>query len=340
MPRDGEHRYRPAWWLPGGHAQTIWGRFTRRRSELPLRRETLRAPDGDELELHVLDAPEDAPEDAPRVLMLHGLEGTIRSHYLAPMFENARARGWGAVLLMHRGCGDTPNVARRFYHSGETSDLAFTFDALARRHPASPWAMIGVSLGGNILLKWLGEVGAAANPRLRGAAAISVPFDLEAGARHISAGLWGAYDRAFLGSLRLKALAKLERYPNLFDRERLLRARSIYEFDDCVTAPVHGFRDARDYYARSSSIGFLERIALPTFLLSAVDDPFLPPAVLERVRAIADANPNLRLEITARGGHVGFIEGAAPWRARSYGEARAFRFFDTVMEPAPGGDYD
>jgi predicted alpha/beta-fold hydrolase len=333
---DGEYRYRPAWWLPGGHAQTIWGRFTRRRPSLPLRRETLRAPDGDELELHVLDA----PASAPRVLVLHGLEGTIRSHYLAPMFENARARGWGAVLLMHRGCGDAPNEARRFYHSGETSDLALAFDQLARRHPDSPWLMAGVSLGGNVLLKWLGERGEMIDDRLRGAAAISVPFDLELGARHISNGLWGAYDRAFLKSLRRKAMTKLDRYPDLFDRARLQDARSIFDFDDCVTAPVHGFRDARDYYARSSSIRFLEGIRVPTFLLSAIDDPFLPPAVIDRVRDIASANSCVHLEVTDRGGHVGFVEGLVPWRARYYAEARAFRFFDSLMERRAGGDYD
>jgi predicted alpha/beta-fold hydrolase len=333
MSRVGEHRYRPAWWLPNGHAQTIWGRFTRRRPALPLRRETLRAPDGDELELHVLDA----PATAPRVLVLHGLEGTIRSHYLAPMFENAAARGWGAVLLMHRGCGDAPNVARRFYHSGETSDLALVFAELAARHPRSPWALAGVSLGGNVLLKWLGELGAGVDPRIRGAAAISVPFDLELGARQISTSLRGMYDRAFLGSLRRKALAKLDRYPDLFDRDRLLRARNIFDFDDSVTAPVHGFADARDYYSRSSSIGFLEGIRVPTFLLSALDDPFLPPPVLGRVREIASNNPQLHLEVTERGGHVGFVEGRLPWRARYYAEARAFGFLDTVL---PGRDYD
>jgi predicted alpha/beta-fold hydrolase len=253
------------------------------------------------------------------------------------MFENAAARGWGAVLLMHRGCGEAPNVARRFYHSGETSDLALVFGELAARHPDSPWALAGVSLGGNVLLKWLGELRESVDRRIRGAAAISVPFDLELGARQISTSLRGVYDRAFLGSLRRKALAKLDRYPDLFDRDRLLRARNIFDFDDSVTAPVHGFVDARDYYSRSSSIGFLAGIRVPTFLLSALDDPFLPSAVLARVREIASKNPQLQLEVTERGGHVGFVEGRLPWRARYYAEARAFRFLDTVMA---GRDYD
>ena len=334
--RDGEYRYRPAWWLPGGHAQTIWGRFARKRPALPLRRELLHAPDGDPIELHVLDA----PAGAPRVLMLHGLEGTIRSHYLAPVFENARSRGWGAVLLMHRGCGDAPNHARRFYHSGETSDLAQVFAHYADLNAGSPWLLSGVSLGGNVLLKWLGENGASVDPRIRAAAAISVPFDLEAGARHIGRGFAKVYDRTFLRSLRRKALAKLQRYPDLFAQERLATARSIYDFDDAVTAPVHGFRDATDYYSCSSSIGFLGRITVPTFLLSALDDPFLPPSVLDRVRAAARENGQLHLEITRRGGHVGFVEGPAPWRARYYAEARAFRFFDSVLGGSASGDYD
>ena len=332
----GEYRYRPAWWLPGGHAQTIWGRFARRRPRLPLRTEWLSTPDGDHLEIHELDA----FGSVPRVLMLHGLEGTLRSHYVAPVFEHARARGWGAALLMHRGCGDAPNQARRFYHSGETSDLAFVFEALARRHRGSRWLLAGVSLGGNVLLKWLGELGEAADPRIAAAATVSVPYDLEAGSRHIGKGFARVYDRTFLRSLRRKALAKLDRYPDLLDPARLRQVRCIFDFDDAVTAPVHGFSDARDYYSRSSSLQYLPRVSVPTFLLSATDDPFLPPAVLDRVRDAAARNPRLTLEITARGGHVGFVEGPVPWRARYYAESRMFRFFDAVMERGSGRDYD
>lgn len=327
-PASGENKYRPAWWLPGGHAQTIWGRFARARPALPLVREWLEAPDGDTIELHVLPA----PDDAPRILMLHGLEGSIRSHYVGGMFQQARARGWGAALMVHRGCGAAPNVARRFYHSGETSDLAFVFRHLSERHPRSRWALAGVSLGGNVLLKWLGELAAGVDSRIVAAAAISVPYDLEAGARHIASGFARVYDRTFLKTLRRKALAKLERYPDLFERARLEQARSIFEFDDAVTAPVHGFRDARDYYSRSSSLGFLSALRVPTLLLSSVDDPFLPASVLPRVQAAVSGNSSIQLELTASGGHVGFVEGSAPWRARYYAEERAFRFFDSVME--------
>lgn len=332
----GEYRYRPAWWLPGGHAQTIWGRFARNRPDLPLARECLTAPDGDNVEVHVLEA----AAGAPRVLMLHGLEGTLRSHYIGGVMESARARGWGVVLMMHRGCGAAPNTARRFYHSGETSDLDFVFRQYVRRHPDSRWLLAGVSLGGNVLLKWLGERSHSVDPAIAAAAAISVPYDLEAGARHISEGFARVYDRRFLTTLRQKALAKLQRYPDLFDRERLEGASSIFEFDDAVTAPVHGFRDAVDYYSRSSSLAFLGRIRVPTFLLSATDDPFLPSEVLDRVRIVAAGNERIELEITSRGGHVGFVQGALPWKARYYAEERAFRFFDKVLEDSARRRYD
>ncbi|HET9455588.1 MAG TPA: alpha/beta fold hydrolase [Gemmatimonadaceae bacterium] len=272
--------------------------------------------------------------------MLHGLEGTIRSHYIGGVMESARARGWGVVLMMHRGCGEAPNTARRFYHSGETSDLDFVFREFSRRYAGSQWLLAGVSLGGNVLLKWLGERAHDVDPAIAAAAAISVPFDLEAGARHISEGFARVYDRRFLKTLRRKALDKLRRYPDLFERDRLERAANIFEFDDAVTAPVHGFRDAVDYYRRSSSISFLDRIRVPTFLLSAVDDPFLPPQVLDRVKTAVRGNERIELEITARGGHVGFVEGPLPWKARYYAEDRAFRFFDRVLEAASRDSYD
>lgn len=294
------------------------------------------APDGDNVEVHILEA----PASAPRVLMLHGLEGTIRSHYIGGVMESASARGWGVVLLMHRGCGEAPNTARRFYHSGETSDLDFVFREFSRRYAGSRWLLAGVSLGGNVLLKWLGERARDVDPAIAAAAAISVPFDLEAGARHISAGFARVYDRRFLKTLRRKAIEKLHLYPDLFDRERLERAANIFEFDDAVTAPVHGFRDAVDYYTRSSSLSFLGRIRVPTFLLSARDDPFLPPAVLDSVKGAAGANASIELEITDHGGHVGFVEGTLPWKARYYAEARAFRFFDQALKAAARDSYD
>jgi predicted alpha/beta-fold hydrolase len=242
------------------------------------------------------------------------------------MFHEARTRGWGADLMIFRGCGDEPNRAARFYHSGETSDLAFVLDRIREEHPESALLLAGVSLGGNVLLKHLGEMGASLPPSIRAAAAVSVPFDLEKGCRHISRGFSKVYDRHFLQTLKSKALAKLERFPELFDRDALLRARTIYDFDDVVTAPVHGFADAHDYYSRSSSLGFLARIRRPTLLLSAIDDPFLPPQVLDDVRAIAARNPALAVEFTEHGGHVGFVGGKMPWRPVYYAEWRVCEF--------------
>jgi predicted alpha/beta-fold hydrolase len=327
-PEDRAEIYRPAWWIPGAHAQTLWGKFFRPRPPLPLRVERWDTPDGDFVDVHRLEG----PRDAPRLLFLHGLEGTIRSHYVAGFFGEAKRRGWAADLLIFRGCGDEPNRAPRFYHSGETGDLAMAVGRVHEEQPDAPIVLAGVSLGGNVLLKFLGEQAAAILDRVVAAAAVSVPFDLERGARFISTGFSRVYDRHFLRTLREKALAKLERYPGLFDADDLNRATNIYEFDDAVTAPVHGFKDAHDYYARSSSLGFLGRITVPTLLLSAVDDPFLPADVLEQVRDVARTNPRLQLEFTEHGGHVGFIGGRLPWRPFYYAEWRACEFLSAALE--------
>lgn len=326
--RRSEYTYRPAWWVPGAHAQTLWGKFFRARSALPTRMERWGTPDGDFIDVHRLDG----PERAPRLLFLHGLEGTIRSHYVAGLFGEAQRRGWAADLMIFRGCGDEPNRAPRFYHSGETTDLAFVLDRLVSENAQTPVLLAGVSLGGNVLLKFLGERATELPPQVRAAAVISVPFDLERGSRFIAIGISRIYDRHFLRSLRPKAMAKLEQYPDLFDRSRLQRATSIYDFDDAVTAPVHGFIDAHDYYSRSSSLGWIKRVRLPTLLLSAIDDPFLPADVLDDVREIAGANPALTLEFTSHGGHVGFVAGRWPWRPFYYAEWRACEFLRAALE--------
>jgi len=320
--------FRPAWWLPNPHAQTMWGKFARRRPNTRTTPECLESPDGDGIELFHLQG----AATSPRILLLHGLEGSVRSHYIGGLLSEASARGWGATLMVFRGCGSVPNLARRFYHSGETADIGHVFDVLSARWPDSSWCLAGVSLGGNVLLKWLGERGDEVTGRVRAAAAISVPFDLEAGSRHISRGFARVYDRSFLNSLRQKALAKLGRYPDLFDRAQLASARSVFDFDDVVTGPVHGFTGAHDYYEQSSSQGYLSRVRVPTLLLSAYDDPFLPSEVLTRASAAASSNPALRVEFHQAGGHVGFVGGRWPWRPFYYAEWRAFHFFDAVME--------
>ena len=233
--------------------------------------------------------------------------------------------------MLFRGCGPEMNRAGRFYHSGETGDLAFVLDRLLTEDATTPLVLAGVSLGGNVLLKWLGERGTTLPTAIRAAAAVSVPFDLEASARFINRGFARVYDRHFVRSLREKAMAKLARYPDLFDARQLAHAKSLWDFDDAVTSRIHGFADARDYYRRSSSLGFLSAIARPTFLLSAVDDPFLPPDILASVRDVARQNQNLTIEFPSHGGHVGFVAGRLPWRPFYYGEWRVCEFLESSL---------
>ena len=322
------HTYRPAWWIPGPHLRTLWGKLVRRPAPVPVHEMRWDTPDGDFIDLLRLDA----PGGAPRLILLHGLEGTARSHYVRATLAEMRRRGWGADVLIFRSCGEEPNRTRRFYHSGETTDLAFVIDRVIAEHPESPIFLAGVSLGGNVLLKHLGEQGDRLPRQVRAAAAVSVPYDLERSARRIGQGFSRLYEQVFLRTLRRKATAKLSRFPDLFAGERLDAARTLWEFDDVVTGPVHGFDGATDYYTRSSSIGFLAGIRVSTLLLSAVDDPFLPPDVLDRVRDIAAENPVLEIEFVDRGGHVGFISGSLPWRPFYYAEWRVAEFLGRQLE--------
>jgi predicted alpha/beta-fold hydrolase len=288
-------------------------------------------PDDDEVEIRRLDPPPGAASDVPRLLILHGLEGTIQSHYLRGMLAQAHRRGWGADVLIFRSCNGEVNRAPRMYHSGETTDLDLVFRRLVREHVASPFVAVGFSLGGNVLLKWLGEQGADVPRQLRAAAAVSVPFDLERGARYLERGFARVYGRHFLRSLREKARAKLRAHPGLFDGAALERAGSIFQFDDAVTAPVHGFAGASDYYSRSSALGFLSRIRLPTMLLSAYDDPFLPRDVLETALSVAGRNQYVTTEFHERGGHVGFVSGRNPFRPRYFAEERTSAFLAAAI---------
>lgn len=292
----------------------------------PTRVERLDTPDGDFIDIHHLDAPLGSRSTAPVLLLLHGLEGTIRSHYIQALLGEARRRGWRAGVLIFRSCGGELNRTRRLYHSGETSDLDFAVRHFEGRFAGAPLLLAGVSLGGNVLLKYLGEHGPSISPGIRGAVAISVPFDLARSSRHIDRGFSRVYQRSFLKSLRRKALSKIEEFPDLGSPEAVTSARTMFAFDDCFTGPVHGFRDATDYYTRSSSIRWLDRISINTLLISAVDDPFLPPQVLEEVRAIASDNPCLHLDLPPRGGHAGFIGGRNPFRPAYYLERRTGDF--------------
>lgn len=324
--------FRPAWWLPDPHTQTLWPRFFRARPRLATVTERWETPDGDEIDVIRLGT----SPGSPRLILVHGLEGSVRSHYVGGLLDAAWGRGWGGDLLIFRTCNGEVNRARRSYHSGETDDLDLVVQRVATEYPTAPLGLVGVSLGANVLLKWLGERSRDIPPQVAAAVAISTPFDLARSARRIGQGFSRVYERHFLKSLRAKALAKIDRFPDLAKREAVLAARTIWEFDDAYTAAVHGFRDAADYYAQSSSIQFLPGIRVPTLLLSARDDPFHPPEVLDEVERIAQTNPYLATDFPARGGHVGFVEGAVPWRARSYAESRAASFLAQKLQSRVG----
>ena len=289
--------------------------------------ERVETPDGDHVTLARMGQ---AAGRVPQILILHGLEGTLGAKYAHGLLAQAQSRGWAGTLMLFRSCDGQPSSAPRLYHSGETTDLDFIVRRLHAESPLSPLFLCGVSLGGNVLLKWLGEQ-SAATTAVTGAAAVSVPFDLARGSRYLERGFSRLYAAHFLKTLKAKALAKAKQFPGRIDECRISDARTFWEFDDAATAPLHGFRDAADYYERSSSIHFLSGIQVPTLLFSARDDPFVPSDVLRDVDRIAASNPRLLCDFLARGGHVGWVEGSM-WPATYYMEARVVEFFENVAE--------
>ena len=311
--------FRPAWWLPGAHLPTVWGKLVRRMAPAHERIERWAMPDGATVSVARVDAPD---PDAPMLTIFHGLEGTVGSNYAQGLMHQARARGWGAAMLIFRTCDGQIPETPRLYHSGETTDADAFFRRLIAERPGRPIVASGISLGANVLLKWLGEQGAGVPHELRRAAAVSTPFDLAEGSRFLERGFSRNYVRHFVRSLREKAAATLAAHPTLpVDAARVASSQTFWEFDDAFTGPAHGFTGAEDYYRRSSSLGFLHAIRVPTLLFSAVDDPFLPAHVLDQVRAVARENRHLVPEFTPRGGHVGWVAGQ-PWRPEYYMEGR------------------
>jgi predicted alpha/beta-fold hydrolase len=316
--------FTPAWFLHGPHAQTIWGRIARPRRLVKLRRETLTTPDGDELVLDHLDA--DANDN--RFVLLHGLEGSTNSVYMQGLLSVIARHGFAATAINFRSCArderhvrrSIPNRRPRFYHSGETGDFDFVIRTLRERQPDVRLLATGASLGGNVLLKWLGEHPGQTD--IAAAATFSVPYDLGAGSRHLEVGLLPRfYVNRFLATLKQKTKWLVAHFPEMRDRVDLnavMRAKTFRDIDNAATAPIHGFRDADDYYATSSSINFLSRITTPTLCLSSADDPFLPIEALQRAKALASDAIDFR--ITDCGGHTGFIAGTSPWRCVYWAE--------------------
>jgi predicted alpha/beta-fold hydrolase len=309
-------KYAAPWWLPGGNLQTIWpALFARRGFGAPprFRRERWTAPDGDFVDVDWLEDPGISDLDQPLLVLFHGLEGSSRSHYAQAFADFARERGLAFAVPHFRGCSGELNPGPRAYHSGDHEEIGWIL-ARARQHRRAPLLAVGVSLGGNVLLRWAGQHGEAAGRLADAVASVCSPLDLAAGARAIGRGFnrW-SYTRMFLRSMKAKALDKLAQHPGLFDGERLRLARDLYEFDDIFTAPVHGFRDADDYYARASAKGWLHRIRIPALVLNTLNDPFVPAASLP---GPLDAGPWVTLWQPAQGGHVGFASGPIPGHVR------------------------
>jgi predicted alpha/beta-fold hydrolase len=322
--------YRAPRWLPTAHAQTIVPALFARRPMVEYKRERWTTPDGDFIDLDWLDTSNavESPAKAPLFVLFHGLEGSSDSHYARVLMAEAKARGWHGVVPHFRGCSGSINLLPRFYHLADSAEVDWVLRRLKAQHNG-PVVAAGVSLGGNVLLRWLCEQEQDATAILDAAAAISAPLDVHAGGHAISQGFGMIYTRSFLKTLKRKALAKLDQYPGLFDRDAMLAARTMHAFDNAVTAPVHGFRDTNDYWTSATTRPFLPRIAAPTLVLNARNDPFLPERVLPSAEEVSAA---VTLDQPMHGGHVGFMTGPFPGRI-DWLSQRVFGYLQTHVKP-------
>ena len=333
--------YVAPWWLPGGHAQTLYAALFAPHPRTTYRRERWATPDDDFVDVDWIQEPSAvsgersavmggeyaiaaaaADRDRPLVALFHGLEGCSRSHYAHALMSEVAKIGWRGAVVHFRGCSGAANRLPRAYHSGDSAELDWMLRRLKAQH-GGPLFAAGVSLGGNVLLKWLGERGSAAEAIVSRAAAVSAPVDLAAAGDALGRGFNLVYTRAFLRSLRRKSLAKLEHYPDLYDAARVRRARTLRAFDDVVTAPLHGFRDTDDYWTRASSRPWLTKITVPTLLLNARNDPFFPRRALPAAREVS---PCVTCEFPEHGGHAAFVSGRFPGNL-SWLSRRLLHFF-------------
>jgi predicted alpha/beta-fold hydrolase len=310
------HTFSPAWWLTGPHLQTIYPSLFRNREDLPLEKERLELPDGDFLDLAWM------PEQSGDLcLVMHGLEGSLYSHYSRGLIKAAHNAGKHIVFMHFRGCSGEPNRLPRRYHSGETGDLRFLLETLKARFPAKRAHVVAVSLGGNMLLKYLGEYNH--ETLIESTVVISVPFDLAVSGETLNRGFATYYQRHLLNSLQstfYEKAALMEMFMRIPGRHEI---NTIRDFDDLVTAPLHGFRGAADYYARCSSRQFTTGIKTPTLMIHAIDDPFMTPGVIPGEGELPSA---VSLELSRQGGHVGFIQGQIPLLAEYWLDRRVREF--------------
>ncbi|MDB5805410.1 MAG: putative hydrolase of the alpha/beta-hydrolase fold protein [Betaproteobacteria bacterium] len=313
--------YSSPWWLPGGNLQTIWPSLVTPEPRVSYRRERWETPDGDFIDLDWLPW----IEGAPLLVLFHGLEGSSQSHYARAMMHAAQKRGWNGCVPHFRGCSGELNLLPRAYHSGDSAEIDWVLRRMMDQHKPARLYAAGVSLGGNALLKWAGEQGEAAHQVVRAVASISAPLDLAAAGHALGRGFNKLYTRMFLGSLIKKSLEKLAQHPGLFDPVKVRAARDLYEFDNLVTAPLHGFRDTDHYWSSASAKPWLAQIRVPALALNARNDPFLPAQALPTPAEVSSA---VTLEYPVHGGHVGFATGALPPGSLAWLPQRLFNFFE------------
>jgi predicted alpha/beta-fold hydrolase len=311
--------YQAPWWLPGGNLQTIYAALRSQRylAEAPsFRRERWVTPDDDFVDVDF--AQHVSAADAPLLVVFHGLEGSSASHYAEAFADVARVRGWACAVPHFRGCSGELNRAPRAYHSGDFEEIDWILRRFQLGH-AGPVVAVGISLGGNALMRWAGELGNAASSVVCAVASVCSPLELAASGRAIGQGFNRlVYTRMFLNSMVPKALKKLEQHPGLFSAEALLAARDLYAFDNVVTAPLHGFKNTEDYWERASAKPHMRRIAVPALALNALNDPFVPAASLPQA---ADVSADVTLWQPREGGHVGFPSAPFPGHVRAMPEA-------------------
>ena len=319
--------FRPAGWLKHRHLQTIFPSLPWAwRERAPLRREILDLPDGDSTAVDWVSAGDELPRSAPLLVVLHGLEGSAESSYARMMMQAALEQQWRPCVLHFRDCGDYRNPLPRRYHAGETGDIRHFLQTLHEQGQTGPIFAVGYSLGGNILLKYLGESGAGS--RLQAAGAVCVPLNLHICAEALNQGFSKHYQKLLLKNMKNSVQRKFDRDTAAFDWDRAMAAEDFAEFDDAVTAPLHGFDGMNDYYDKCSSAQFLKDVAKPTLVINSLDDPFMTPEVIPHHDKLSE---HVTLEIADAGGHVGFVEGGTPWRPRYYLPRRILNFLETHL---------
>ncbi len=314
--------FKPAWWLNNPHLQTLWPTFFKKRPELNLENHRLELDDGDFIDI---SATQDI-QQKPIILLLHGLEGTLESHYAKPLIKLLDDNGYGVCFMHFRGCSGEINRLKRSYHSGDSADLQTVIEHIKTQYHQSPFAVIGFSLGGNVLLKWLGEQKQGASTTT--AIAVSVPFRLRDAADRLEKSFSRVYQKHLISSCQNKYKAKDSKI-SLGLVEDIERVNTFFEFDDKITAPLHGFENAEHYYTKSSSHQFLSTIEKPTLILHAEDDPFMWKSTPPKANEISES---VSFELSKSGGHVGFISGKYPWAANYWADQRILKWLASDYE--------